>query len=162
MTCEDLDNARLKDKQLQFKNICGSSQFQVILFRPNEQMKASLRLCVCDKCKIEYGSCDLFLPYNLPMATLNKFSLRSDILDFDIDNDSNDDDCNDFLIPNSYCAVAADSNSPDTFWFFKIYKVVTATRYETDKYFHMVHPGQKYYDEFFLEEDYSNSKGKYF
>ena len=34
--------------------------------------------------------------------------------------------------------------------------------YETDEYNHMVHPGQKYYDGFFLEEDSNNSKGKFF
>ena len=122
-----------------------------------------MRLCVCIKCRDIYGSCDLFQPYELFYSTLNKVSLRSDSENMieeneDVEIDENDED---FLICDTYCAVAAGIYSSDTFWFFKINVISVASDFRTDQYNH-VHTGQKYYERFFLEEQYSNSKEKFF
>jgi len=100
--------------------------------------------------------CDLFQPYELFLTTLNKVSLRSDSENMIEENEDVEDE--DFLICDTYCAVAAGIYSSDTFWFFKINDISVASDFQTDQYNHNVHTGQKYYERFFLEEQYSNSK----
>ena len=126
---KELDVSRSKEKLMSFRNVKGSSNFQVVVFTPNEQMRASMRLCVCIKCRDIYGSCGLFQPYKLFFSTLNKVSLRSDSENMieeneDVEIDENDED---FLICDTYCAVAAGIYSSDTFWFFKINDISVAS-----------------------------------
>ena len=61
---ERLMAAREKSKIRKVCPIKGSSNFQVMVFRPNNDIiRASNRLCLCDQCKVEYGSCDNFNDY---------------------------------------------------------------------------------------------------
>ena len=52
---KELDVSRSKEKLMSFRNVKGSSNFQVVVFTPNEQMRASMRLCVCIKCRDIHG-----------------------------------------------------------------------------------------------------------
>ena len=55
----DLERAEAKFKI--FKAIDGSTKFQVILFTPcSDSIKAANRICICNECELEFGSCDLF------------------------------------------------------------------------------------------------------
>ena len=56
------DNGKFKS----FHTIDGSNAFQVMVFQPGSNtVKAANRLCLCDVCNTEYGSCPLFNSYHL-------------------------------------------------------------------------------------------------
>ena len=62
---ESLLSARQGD---QFSTTQGSSKFHVMIFSPNSNsFKAAPYLCVCDSCLTDYGSCDLFQTYDVPV-----------------------------------------------------------------------------------------------
>ena len=63
---EPLKKERDEDHRRVFKTVDGSSEFHVCVFSPNStHFKASPRLCMCEKCVVKYGSCDLFTAYEL-------------------------------------------------------------------------------------------------
>ena len=41
------------------------------------QHKSISQLCICSKCQVEYGSCELFIQYILEIQQLKKMNLRS-------------------------------------------------------------------------------------
>ena len=44
-----------------FPSIDGSNKFQVMLFKPNStSFVAANRICICNTCKTQYGTCSLF------------------------------------------------------------------------------------------------------
>ena len=47
-----------------------------------------------------------------------------------------------FVLPNSYCAVASDSSSPDIIWYIKIINTLETNLEITDDYGNMIVPGQ--------------------
>ena len=51
-------------------------------------------------------------------------------------------DRNEFILPGSICALAADQKSPDTVWFLKIDEQIVPTTGLTDDYGHKVIQGQ--------------------
>ena len=51
-------------------------------------------------------------------------------------------DHNEFILPGSICALAADQKSPDTVWFVKIVEQIVPTTEMTDDYGHKVIQGQ--------------------
>ena len=61
-----LEEAWKKGRSLKICSIEGSSNFHVVVFRPNSNVfQAASRLCVCDECNINYRSCSLFHEMNL-------------------------------------------------------------------------------------------------
>ena len=77
-----LNIARANSMLKVFKTVAGSSKFQVILFTPNScTIKAANRLCICELCKIEYGTCSLFRSFELEVQCLKETTLRSTIAD---------------------------------------------------------------------------------
>ena len=60
-----------------FPTVDGSSQFQVMVFKPDMSILAAPRLCICDLCKQSYGSCSLFETYHLDVQNLKSTTLRS-------------------------------------------------------------------------------------
>ena len=79
-----------------FKTIDGSASFHVLVFKPGQTyLSASPRICICDQCLREYGSCQLFSRYKL-----NVNELRSE------DPPSSDtigaENVNGFVTPQSY------------------------------------------------------------
>ena len=120
---KELEIAHAETKLKRFRTIAGSSSFQVILFRPHSiPIKAAQHLCLCDTCKIEYGSCPLFCEYEIIIQELNKTSLSSDnALEEPVIADEDDDKrLTAFLLPGSIRAIVADTKSIDTVWFVKI------------------------------------------
>ena len=79
---------------------------------------------VCDTCKEDYGSCDLFSTYSLTVLKYNKPYLRSGIVaETEGDDKDEDDEESDrqweFLFNESIVAVANDSLR-ENLWFIKI------------------------------------------
>ena len=75
-----LNEERERDLRRVYKTIHGSSEFHIMIFTPNSKsFRASPRLCLCDQCKVDYGSCSFFNSYELQVQELNQISLRSNI-----------------------------------------------------------------------------------
>ena len=162
---KELEISRAETKLKRFRTIAGSSSFQVILFRPHStHIKAAQRLCVCDTCKIEYGSCPLFCEYEIVIQELNKTSLRSDFaLEEPVITDEDDDKrVNEFLLPGSICAIAADTKSIDTVWFVKIVCEQDAEEDVVDDYGFRVALGQRYLKGHYVEQSKCTNKGREF
>ena len=79
---ERLEAARAIEKRRIYKSIPGSSKFRVCVFRPNQTMKASTRICLCEMCAVDYGSCELFVECPLVYSHGNNTSLRSSVKDY--------------------------------------------------------------------------------
>ena len=91
------------------------------------------QLCICNKCQVEYGSCELFCQYILEVVQLKKMNLRS----AQTEEFLKEGVVNEFLMAYSIFAVAADSKSSDTFWFVRLYSnPEEAIAYITDDYGH--------------------------
>ena len=73
-----LDQERSSARLRKFKRVKGSSEFHVIVFSPGDTtIKAAKRICVCEKCKDSFGTCENFLDFTLLVTELNKVHLRS-------------------------------------------------------------------------------------
>ena len=67
-----LDELRQQERLKVYSTIKSSSKFQVLVFTLNKKLRAATRLCICEKCKVEYGSCQLFHEYALMVCFLKK------------------------------------------------------------------------------------------
>ena len=66
---DSLDEARDEANRNIYKTVDGSSEFHVCIFSPNKtEFKASPRMCMCEKCIVQYGSCELFMSYELQVV----------------------------------------------------------------------------------------------
>ena len=80
---KEIDNKELlllrnEAKLKVFKIGEGSNTFQLMVFHLfSNIIKAYPRLCICNKCQVEYGSCELFSQYLLEEEQLKKMNLRS-------------------------------------------------------------------------------------
>ena len=71
--CSLLEENRAAASLLAHPTIDGSSTFQVIVFKPNsDHLKAANRICVCQQCQKDYGSCNIFSSYPIICNRLNK------------------------------------------------------------------------------------------
>ena len=107
----DLDDARFEALRKGFLTIDGSSLFQVMVFTPHSNViKASPRLCLCDKCKVQYGSCSLFEDCVLCVQMKKVSSLRSEHLEFegqDFETNERSEVVREYLQEGTICAIAA-------------------------------------------------------
>ena len=70
-----LHEARAARKLKVFETIYGSSKFHCMVFKPNgNSSKASPRICLCDDCSSDYGSCSSFKVYPLICHQLKRVS----------------------------------------------------------------------------------------
>lgn len=133
-----------------FETLDGSSQFQVMLFKPNcKKVHVAERLCVCESCLEQYGTCSSFKEVELDVRQLKTTALRShtekDVTDEEIDKE--------FILPGSICAIAANEKSIDTVWFVKIIAEEETSQNEIiDDYGFKIIPGQKFFTGNFLEK----------
>ena len=98
------------------------------------------------------GSCSLFTSYQLLTGTLNETNLRSDVEPaFEISEGVSSNN-SEFLLPNTYCAIAADKVSTETVWFIKINNSMKATEDVTDDYSHTIPAGNEYLEGCFFGE----------
>ena len=91
-------------------------------------MKSFLRICICERCLNEYGSCELFREFTLTLTCnqLNKTCLRSQFNEDYIGIEKRDEgegeeetDVNSLSI-DSVVALAASKKSLDPFYLMKI------------------------------------------
>ena len=114
-----LDEERLLDLLIDVATVHGSSNFHAMLLSPKKNcFKASKRICICDKCKDQFGSSEQFSEHSLNIKQLNKIHLRSSNADVSgkhaDDEEDNKSSIINFLAEDSFIAVAAGSNSIDT------------------------------------------------
>ena len=73
---KDLESERTAGKLKVFPLIDCSNKFQVMLFKPNStSFVAANRICICDSCKMQYGTFSLFKRYELDIVLLKKATL---------------------------------------------------------------------------------------
>jgi len=156
---ERIDQARADTRLKRYPTIEGSDRFQVMVYTPNAtHFKAASHLCVCDASLQEYGSCSKFCLYHLQTRELKKTYLHSKIEPPVQTDDSNSGD--DFILPDTYCAVAADKTSPETVWFIKVINSIrSATNDITDDYGVCIASSQKFLEGEILEKVNSLNKG---
>ena len=129
-----------------------------MVFTPNsEYIKAATRLCICEICKLDYGSCPLFKSYELQVGLLKEPLLRSDNIEV---SNTIKPASSDFFLSGSVCAVAAESKCSDTVWFIKIIEeCLTESNTIVDDYGHQIAIGQSYLiGNYFEKEARSSSK----
>ena len=123
-----LQEQRNSRRRTKFKTIVGSSDFHVAIFTPNaDHFKASPRLCLCNQCMVNYGSCSLFQPYKLQAQVINVPVLRNDISPPMEILDQNEE-VNEFVRVGTYVAIAARRSEGavwvvDPFWIIKVTEV---------------------------------------
>ena len=158
-----LNEARTEAHAKSYPTIDGSTLFQVMVINPNQPFfKAAPYLCVCSECMKDYGSCSLFQSYELLIGGLKKIYLRSDVEEPDLSLEIGGSKENDFIVPGTYCAVAADKSSSETFWLVKIKDSYKATTTITDDYSNRIAAGHHYIEGQFLEKEVSAAKGCYY
>eukprot|EP00794_Sanderia_malayensis_P019611 gene19611-21542_t len=149
---EELEELRCKRRKKVFKTVDGSSTFHVLVFKPKESFfLASPRLCICDECKHDYGSCSLFSQHELNVQELRDIPLRSD--DPPPAEIVGEEAVDDFILPDSFAAIAADDPT-ETLWFIQVIDVnLSSTKNEVDGYKNVIPPGTMYVSGYFLERD---------
>ena len=66
-----LDIERAMTRRKLYPTVDGSSKFQAIVFNPNtNKFKASKRICICNECQLDYGSCSLFNEFELTVQDI--------------------------------------------------------------------------------------------
>ena len=124
---KELETAQKEARRIKVKAIENSSLFCVMVFQPhNDIIKCAKRLCICDECQTEYGSCASFISKSLEEQTVHTqwLQIQKPAEKEDDDNNNNEDGVQDeeedddydseyiydFLQPGSYVAVAPDIN----------------------------------------------------
>ena len=116
------------------------------------EVLAPTRLCLCDKCKAEYGSCHLFTSHELRTLVLKESILRSRNIQTEEQNTQNQSEIvHEFLLSGSICAIAASEKSYDTVWFVKIVTTDIASQSIRDDYGHVIQEGSRYIEGRYLE-----------
>ena len=164
---ERLGAAREIDKRRTYKPITGSSKFRVCVFRPNQTMKASTRICLCELCQVEYGSCELFVEYPIVYSNGNNISLRSSFKDYigmeeepDAENEEEHEE-EDALQLGTVVALAADVKAIEAFHLIEITAEENIAPYdEKDKWGNHVKSGQLHLRGLFFERE-SGSQTRY-
>ena len=124
--------------------IKGSSRFQVMVFKPNaNHFRAANFLCICAQCRIEYGTCSNFLSYELRTGVLKKIDLRSEE-ETPTQREEGSTERENFILPGTYCAIAADRASVDPMWFVKVKGASIAKETITDDYSNTIVAGLEY------------------
>ena len=84
-----LEMERAMTRRKNFSKVDGISKFQVMVFVPFlDHFKASDRLCICQNCQIEIGSCCLFRKFTISADELYPPTLRSkNTVETSIDNE---------------------------------------------------------------------------
>ena len=78
ISVSSLNEARTEARLKKYPTIEGSTLFQVMVFKPNSPVfKVARRLCICEDCMNDYGSCPLFESFELRTGNLKKIYLRS-------------------------------------------------------------------------------------
>ena len=125
-------------------------------------MKASIRLCICDQCKLNVGLCSLYHEYDLIFEDINQAQLRSSVLP-PVDDEVKECRVNDFITPESIVAVAADGDDDtDTIWFISVTKTKCVGDGVKDGYENIIPLGLEYMKGHFLNRNYTTKSSTVF
>ena len=163
ISTKELEDKQSEDALLSVKTTDGSSKFQIVVFTlDSKQIKAASRLCICDNCLVNYGTCDRFISHDLFILHLNKVTLRSSAKP-DSNSNGNADEtvANEFIVPGTVVALAADLSSIDIVWFVEIVKVCLSQEDEKDDHGHTIRDRHEHVHGQFLEKT-STSTGHHF
>ena len=139
---EELSDLQAEARLKRYPTIDVSDSLQVMVFNPNSRsFKAVSCLCVCDICLIEYGSCPFCTEYQFQTCSPYQIYLCFDIVESNVEKENNSNASEEFILPNSYWAVATDSSSPDSVWFVKIIDALETNVEITDDYENKISPG---------------------
>ena len=174
---EQLEVERKSAGKRKYPTVDGSSLIRIILFKwDSDVIKAAPYLCVCEKCELDIGSCDLYYEMDLTSyeKRARKPTTRRDMTessDDDMDddeapqeNDDDDDDdevCPDYYTPETVCAIAPDDEA-HMLYFIHIVGSGTAETDLTDSYDMTVEEGEDYIWGHYLEVDKRGSKGVHY
>ena len=100
---------------------------------------------------MNYGSCSLFSSHKLRTQTLKNIFLHSEV---EIKGQNSDigDASDDFLLADTFCAVAPDESSPETLWFIKVKDSFESAVEMIDDYENVIAPGLPYIEGRFMEK----------
>ena len=151
---KELEEARKIDNSLFIKTIDGSSTFRVVVFKPNSKVFwAAPRLCICESCQNDYGTCQLFNEYSLTIMDYQLPFLRSQPGESTEPDDKSDESW-DFLGNNSIVAIANNS-MVDNLWFVLIIdNNCIVGEPEADDYGHIILNGVRFIKGNFLEKQH--------
>ena len=133
---EEQLNIRPEDYRLKVcRTIISSAKYQVMVFTPYQKtIKAATRMCLCDNCKQNYGSCSLFVIYDPVTGQLKGAAFRLSNVQEAIE--PIDHSSTEFMYPDSVCAIAADSGSQYLVWFLKTDKIAELIKDSVNNYGH--------------------------
>jgi hypothetical protein len=149
----DLDEARERSQRTVYHTVDGSSKFQVLVVDPgSNSIKAANRICTCQKCLADYGSCSSFQEYEIQVSTFQPKTLRSQFNPPMAKSGEERDDIDEIIYEDAVIAVAADDKSADTVWFVCITsKEETSDKIQIDGYGNKVPACQPYIAGVYLE-----------
>ena len=155
LTLEETEHERKESRKYLYGTINGTSSFRAVVFTPNSTtIRAAPRVCVCEECLKEYGSCTLFKSYELPVTLLKQSSTRSKAIQYEGGKSDTIIDLND-----SFCAIAPSESSTEPVWFVKIISEEKETAdYLEDDSGHQMIPNAKFYEAKYLESISSNKQ----
>ena len=151
---------------MQFDTVTGSSSFHCTAFSPGRPRVSKQQnwYCICDKFKVNYGSCEKFKDYSVNVGHHNKAHLRSNdaLLARSI---SSEDDVENIVVSflkNSFIvAMAADRKAIETIWFIKVIEAeYISENAELDDYGHSVAKGVANIKGCFLEKVTYSANGQ--
>ena len=163
----ELETERKASAKIVYKTIPGSSSFHVIIFKPEAKVcKAASRLCLCESCQIDYGSCSLFQEYELRSQVVYPASLQPGIMPpIQHNNILEEIDDNNmaevFIVPDTVVAVAAAPESVDTIWLIHVNTTncISFKEENVDDYQHVIPPGINFNKGNFYERSSTNRDG---
>ena len=163
---------RAMTRRKNFSKVDGISKFQVMVYVPfSDHFKASDRLCICQNCQIEIGSCCLFRKFTISADELYPSTLRSkNTVETSIDNEKEEEDeeegedenLEDFMPEGSIVAVAADSKSDDSVWFIQIIGSGESDSDIIDDYGNTIPARIDFLKGHFLEREHTNKTSQLF
>ena len=137
-------------------SIDGTSAFRSIVVKPNSTIiSAANRICICESCMNECGSCSLFSDYEIPVTMLKQTSTRSSIQEYN----GSMTESSSFILQDSFCAIASSLSSTEPVWFVKIIsEEKKAPHFLKDDSGHQVLPNDRYYEARYLESTTTNKE----
>ena len=146
-----MEEKRDEARHSNFLTVQGTTSFRVIIFQPGKKsFKASKHICICEKCCVEYGSCNRFEEYFPKAVSLKAPPRRPKNDEPPVSNVSSD--AVEFLPPLSVVAVAPEKKSNIPVWFMQIKSHKIADKEMEGEHGVLVEVGQSIIEAFHLEQ----------
>ena len=127
----------------------------MLVFKPNQKkFRAAPHLCVCEKCEVEIGSCEIFDDYELECNDLKGNVSRSDSL-----NKPEQFNVNNMEITGSFGSILPSESSTEPLWFVFISEECVATESMVDGFGHEIKETEVFLKCNYMEKIKGNKKG---